>query len=1441
MVKKVDATMSTEIALDMLQASNSLKSITQLVNSATNSWKAQEAQLKSTGDYLGAAKAKYEGLSDAISAQESKIEALKNKQSSLKGGTEETARAYAKYQSQIDSATSKLSSMHAQQDRAKSAMELQQSGILQLNNSIKAQTSLMEATIKKQEALGDSQGASQSKIESLSNINSKYSEVLEKEKSILATVAENSGKSSDAYAKQATRVENLKTKIVENNNAIDKEKDKLSQQHSGINNLTEAIQHETSIMQASVREQMANGDAANASRTKIESLSSINSKYAEVLDKEKLALSKIKSASGDASGAYSKQAIKVAELKAKIAENNSAINNERENLEKSAPSGFFSSLKEKLVGTSEEVEKQEGLMHKATSYFVGGVLVNGFQNLTSNVKEFAEQGFESAEAAQEVAEKWKNMGASEADITTMGNSVKSLKENTNMSGTAVANLTTKFYDMTGSAKQTAQLTEGIGSLSDKLKLSSSQADNFSSSIYKVYSNGSLTQSTLSRLEKQAPGLGTALQQASGMSKTAFDNAVSAGKISSDQFSTILQKASKDYKKNSSEFDESSQGALKHIKQSWADTKQSLMTPLVNIAATGLSSLSTALEAPAMQNAIKQLGNGIANLGTKLTGVMKYVASHESDIQSIISSVVQITKLLAIGAWDTFKGAITGISNAFNDMTGKANKTKDPLKSVASFLKDVSSHKKAIENVGKALVVAFAAKSVISGIHSIANGARALYKDFNSLRNGISMARNAMVTIKTFAATNPFTFWITAITLVVAGFVELYKHNTKFRAFVNGLVKACQNFYKGAVKWFKQTWSSLTKGASNAWKNTKKFFSDGWNGAVKLTQSGYKNTTKWFSNTWSSMKKGASDAWTNTKKTFSNGWNETKKLTQVGATWVGNNWNTLKNTTIKTAQDLWKNQKGTFKDGYTTLNSYTQTWHDVMTGKWGKVGSDIKNTTNDFIKTIKSFFTGMYDWLNKITGGRLGDVLNTFKSIFGSISGVISGAVKGVKHAFGDIVRGILSPFNDMLSGLRKGINWVLDKVGATQIKSKWQIDVPNYATGTQGGVLHDQLALVNDAKGSNYREIYREPNGQIGMFPAQRNMIVPLKAGTEILDGNNSARLASLMGLQKYASGSIGNFFSGIFNKGKDLLEDADKIIAHPAQFLESVFTKFTSSISSGAGLASDIITNLPSTIAKSAISWIKNLFSEDAGGSSANPSGSGVQRWKDDVIKALKANGLSTSSDMVNKVLRQISTESGGNPNAKQPGSDPDGDGSGPALGLMQTKRSTFNANKFSGHGSIFNGYDNLLAALKYAKARYGSSLSYLGNGHGYANGGIATSPSVFGEDGAEMAIPLSTMKTSRAWELIGKTAAIVARNDNNSSSNSVTTDSSDMNDLIKKMDSMMNSLGKLADSFTKAASKPTQINMDGRKVAQTLAPELDSIQYNRLMALQRNSAIPF
>lgn len=164
--------------------------------------------------------------------------------------------------------------------------------------------------------------------------------------------------------------------------------------------------------------------------------------------------------------------------------------------------------------------------------------------------------------------------------------------------------------------------------------------------------------------------------------------------------------------------------------------------------------------------------------------------------------------------------------------------------------------------------------------------------------------------------------------------------------------------------------------------------------------------------------------------------------------------------------------------------------------------------------------------------------------------------------------------------------------------------------------------------------------------------------------------------------------------------------------------------------------------IGKSALAWIsKNLQNDSAGGSMGNPGGAGVGRWKSAVVKALKANHFSASDYQISAWLQVIKRESGGNPKAKQPGRDPDGDGSGPALGLVQTKRMTFNGAKFKGHDDIFNGYDDLLAGIRYAARRYGRGSSMFSRvaARGYAKGGRPKVGewSIVGEKGPELFKP--------------------------------------------------------------------------------------------------------
>jgi len=126
--------------------------------------------------------------------------------------------------------------------------------------------------------------------------------------------------------------------------------------------------------------------------------------------------------------------------------------------------------------------------------------------------------------------------------------------------------------------------------------------------------------------------------------------------------------------------------------------------------------------------------------------------------------------------------------------------------------------------------------------------------------------------------------------------------------------------------------------------------------------------------------------------------------------------------------------------------------------------------------------------------------------------------------------------------------------------------------------------------------------------------------------------------------------------------------------------------------------------------------------GGGAYPSQGGVSRWRGLVDSTLGELGLPTSLDA--KVLRQIATESGGNPNAVQGIRDVNSASGDLARGLMQVIGGTFRANAgpYVGLG-VYDPHANIYAGLHYAMGRYGPNLMGLGEGHGYDTGGILPS----------------------------------------------------------------------------------------------------------------------
>ena len=221
-----------------------------------------------------------------------------------------------------------------------------------------------------------------------------------------------------------------------------------------------------------------------------------------------------------------------------------------------------------------------------------------------------------------------------------------------------------------------------------------------------------------------------------------------------------------------------------------------------------------------------------------------------------------------------------------------------------------------------------------------------------------------------------------------------------------------------------------------------------------------------------------------------------------------------------------------------------------------------------------------------------------------------------------------------------------------------------------------------------------------------------------------------------------------------------------------------------------------------------------DVAGGLPTPGGASVERWRPYIKKALKMNGLPTTQGYVNAWMSQIQTESRGNPSAI---GGNDGLADGNATGLLQTKPGTFAANAFPGHGNIMNGFDNMLAAIKYAKNRYGSNmLGVIGRGHGYANGGIVNQhqiAEIAEGNKPEIIIPLDSAKRSRAMQLLG-----IAMDKLGVSSAGPTADRKSTPSLETIVALMIQQNNLLA----RILAKDPVVNLDGEKISNTTNNQL-------------------
>lgn len=1183
--EKIAGTLATNIGVNTANAVTGIDSLKNSVKDSTNAWKQMEAQMKLSGDTLGASKAEYEGLSDSLSKQKSVLERLKQEQSEVNRSTSDGEKAYQKYASQITQAEVKLAALNGQQDKARQAYEYQKSGLAKLNEEVQHSNKLTEERVKQLEAEGKTEEANKAKIDGLKSAQEKYSQILKIQKTELEKLGESGDKNSKAYRLQEVRVAQMSTKVSEATRDI----------------------------------KLLNGTEI---KPRTEGLDNVKSK--------------------------------------------------------------ISSLDE-LVGKT-----NHHFRNIFMADFLSQSLFSAIDRAKYGIGNLIEQGTEYNKEMQVMDATWTTLTGDPTKSKEMVDGINEISTAFGQTNDLTNELEQQFYHVFNQKEPTEQLTKSVLAMADTIGLSAADTERLGLNFTHMMTSTKLQLGDFNMITDQLPMYGEKLlefernaQKNQSLTMAQLREQMSAGKISAKDAEDVMNELGVKYKSASENMMSTTSGMERVISARGKALAGALLKPIANAKNPIFGAVSKWVSDKKTEDEFTKVGTSISKAFSTITDAFskEFKGQNFTDVAdkmmaSLSKNIEKIGTVIAAHSKDiiAFFKTSKELGSAGFQLMGDALKTAVPW--IKKFGAWASKHPKDVKKLAVALlglnVALKGTLGVLKGVEKFKE-AKKLVLGFGS---SIKKTATGMKLAFNFLKTNPFILIITGIVAVVAAFVELYKHNKKFREFINGIAKAVSKWAGSVVKWFKKTWNGVSKGFNNFVNSFSKVFNSLLNG---------------IKNAWNS-------AWS----------------------WIGN----------------------VFNKYIDVFKSVLKLFTDFFTGKWGNLGKDIQKIWNALWGFVESIFGKKVDSIKKGIEGFGAKIWDTFNTIKTKVSDFWKGMWNGLVQFGKDGINSVIGVINNGIGG----INGVIHTFGGPKHAIG---NIPRLANGTKGAPKG--VALINDAPGEHYQEAVIDNSGQIHVLEG-RNRLVNFQGGETVVPAH---------AIPHFENGTP-DWLSSIGSWVKDKWDGLTEMIKHPIKTLTHFMTNAISGIS-GSPLVTSIAPPLGNGFVNAIVDPIKKLLGslkkkheDDGGGSQGSPSGSGVQRWAGQVKEALAANGLSTSQDMIDRVLRQIASESSGNEKAVQGNIGDINNITGDlAKGLMQTISSTFNANKFPGHGDIFNGYDNLLAALNYAKKTYGPSLSFLGNGHGYENGGLISSHGLYeiGEGNKpEMVIPLSVEKNARANQLLAE-----------------------------------------------------------------------------------------
>lgn len=463
---------------------------------------------------------------------------------------------------------------------------------------------------------------------------------------------------------------------------------------------------------------------------------------------------------------------------------------------------------------------------------------------------------------------------------------------------------------------------------------------------------------------------------------------------------------------------------------------------------------------------------------------------------------------------------------------------------------------------------------------------------------------------------------------------------------------------------------------------------------------------WMSGLWDTISEKIQEVWNGIKDFFADIWEQIYNVIEGPLKFIEGTIGAVMYAIQAVIYTVWEVIKFALKSAWDWISDTASAIFTPVANFFSGIWNGIKDTATGIWNSIKGTLGGIWDSIKEKAMDAFSSVWEFIKDGFNRLKDTLGGIVKEIANA-------IVKPIGGAVNGVINGVNWVLDKVGSDKQFALWE--VPKFARGT-GGIPKDTLGIVNDQKGSTYKEMIVPPHGK-PFIPEGRDVVLPLEKGTKIMPANQTKSF--LEELPHFASG-IGDFFGGIWSTVKDFTGNVWDYITHPSKIVQIAIDKFTDLTGAFEPWIS-VAKGAVNTVFDSVVGFVKGIFDTQSH-VNYNPS-AGVEQWRTLATRALQMTGQYSEANL-ERLLYQMQTESGGNPNAINDW-DINAVNGTPSKGLMQVIDPTFRAYAMPGYDkNIYDPLSNMLASIRYAVSRYGSlAAAYRGVGYESGIGDISLS----------------------------------------------------------------------------------------------------------------------